>query len=283
MRLTSKGLWDTRHETSAHTPPAKEQARRGLLRKMVDQARLAQGADIGQSFSSHAFYKLLKAYLPVRSDWSAIEIGAAPGGNLVKLHRDFGYQPYGVEFSHTGVLRTQENFRQHGLDPAHIMEADLSDKTFQESCKDRFDVVFSLGFIEHFDPAVDVVGLQTNLLKPGGFLVCEIPNMRGAFYPFLRLFARDHLRLHNCAIMRKGPFRRLFEPFGLDIKFCGYIGALSFQGSWLRHEHSLRGYAAGVLDRLQDMLDHGMFLFWPHRFPACRLSASLLFIGQRVS
>ena len=283
MRLTTKELWDSRHEISARSTGMDEQAREGWIRKSVDNARRRQGAEIGQSYGSFAFHRLLKTHLPIRSDWSAIEIGSAPGGNLVALHRDFGYQPYGVEYSHTGVLLTQETFRKHGFDPANVIEADLFDQVFQSHFQKRFDIVFSLGFIEHFDPPDKVVALHVNLLRPGGYLVCQIPNMQGAFYPFLWLFARDHLKLHNCTIMRKAQFRRVFEPFGLDVKFCGYVGALQFHGSPLRHERSLRGYAAGALDSLQDILDHCMFMFYRGHFPGSCLSASLVFIGQRVS
>ena len=170
-----------------------------------------KGLKVGQGYNDFAFHKLLKAHLPVCPDWSAIEIGSSPGNNLVKLHRNFGYKPYGVEYSHLGVLLTRETFRRHGFDTANVIEADLFDQKFQNRFQGRFDVVFSLGFIEHFDPPDEVVSLHVNLLKPGGFLVCQIPNLRGACYPFLWLCARDHLKLHNCSLMRKSSFRRIFD------------------------------------------------------------------------
>jgi len=201
----------------------------------------------------------------------------------VNLNRDFGYQPYGVEYSHAGVLLTQETFRKHGFSPRNVVEADLFDQRFQDSHKAKFDVIFSQGFVEHFNPPDEVVSLHVNLLKPGGFLVCTIPNLRGVCYPLLRVCARDHLELHNCTIMRKESFARVFASFDFDVKYCGYVGALDLHVSQFRHERSLRGVTAKALDRLQDIIDHCMFLFCRGYFPRFRLSSDLVFVGRRVS
>jgi SAM-dependent methyltransferase len=246
----------------------------------MDNARLKQGAQVGQSYNSFAIHKLLKAHLPVRPDWSVIEIGSAPGRNLVDLHHSFGYQPYGVEYSHAGVILTRETFRKHGFDVAHVIEADFFDQEFQNRFRSSFDVAYSEGFIEHFDPPDEVVRLHVNLLRPGGFLVCTIPNLRGVCYPFLRLCASDHLRAHNCAIMRKREFRHLFEPLGLQVRFCGYVGGFDLHAVPLNHEHSVRGFVAAAMDRIQDMIDHPMFLCYKGGFPESRLSANLAFVGQ---
>ena len=83
-----------------------------------------------------------------------------------------------------------------------------------------------------------------------------------------------------CERIRSGVF---FEPFGLEVNFCGYIGACQFYGASLKHERSLRGVAASAIDRFQDVLDHSIFLFCRGNFPESRLSASLVFVGRRIS
>ncbi|MFX0204228.1 MAG: class I SAM-dependent methyltransferase, partial [Candidatus Hodarchaeota archaeon] len=260
MKLTTKQFWDSRHEAYSELPVSNAKARKGLIRKIVDNARLKQGAYVNQSYSSFLFDRLLKAHMPIRPDWSVIEIGSAPGSNLVNLNRNFGYKPYGVEYSHAGVVLTQETFRKHGFNADNVIEADFFEEEFQNKFRSTFDVVFSRGFIEHFDRPDEVVRLHINLLKPGGYLVCTIPNLLGTSYPYFRLCANDILKSHNCSIMRKDVFRRIFEPFGLEVKFCGYIGALQFGGCLSSSESSLRNYIAAVLERIQDILDHCMFL-----------------------
>jgi len=267
MRLTKKKFWNSRHETHAPSTMINVQARRGLFRQVVDNARCRRGAKVGQSYGNFAKQNLLKAHLPVRPDWSVIEIGCAPGNNLVDLHHMFGYKPYGIEYSHSGVISTLDTFRRYGFDTANVIEADFFDQEFHNRFRGNFDVVFSGGFIEHFDPPDEVLNLHVNLLKTGGYLICIIPNLLGMFYPFLWLCARDVLKAHNCKLMRKSAFRHIFEPFGLDAKFCGYVGAFQFYGLSLKKEPNLRGVVAALLDRFQDILDHCMFLFHRGDFP----------------
>lgn len=283
MRLTTEQFWNSRHESHGRSTKLNMQARKGLFRQFVDNARRRRGAQVGQSYADFAMQKLLKAHLPVRPDWRVIEIGCAPGDNLVNLYRMFGYEPYGIEYSHSGVISTLETFRKYGFNAANVIEADFFDQEFHDRFRGNFDVVFSGGFIEHFDPPDEVLRLHVNLVKTGGYLVCIIPNLLGMFYPFLWLCARDVLRAHNCKLMKKTIFRRIFEPFGLDVKFCGYVGAFQFYGSSLRKEGSVRGVAASLLDRVQDVLDLCMFLFHRGDFPESRLSACLVFVGQRTS
>lgn len=282
MKLTIRQFWDSRHEAHAKATGINVKARKGLIRKIVDDARLRQGAQVGQCYTKFAINNLLRTHLPVRPDWSVIEIGCAPGNNLVDLHHMFGYEPYGIEYSHSGFISTLETFRRYGFNTANVFESDFFDQEFQNRFRGKFDVVFSAGFIEHFDPPDEVLNLHVNLLKPSGYLICTIPNLFGLSYPFLWLCARDCLTAHNCKLMSKSTFRRSFELLDFDIKFCGYVGAVGFHTSSLENESSLRGVVVSLLDRFNDILDHCMFLFYRGDFPKSRLSGSLAFVGRRV-
>jgi len=78
MKLTAKELWDERHTVRAGSLGTENRTRKGLIRKIVDDARHKQGAQIGQSYSRFLLERLLKAHLPIRPDWTAMEIGCAP-------------------------------------------------------------------------------------------------------------------------------------------------------------------------------------------------------------
>jgi len=283
MKLTKKRFWDQRSENN-HRSTDHHKVREGMFRQFVDNARRRRGAQPGQSYSDFAVYNLLRSHLPVRPDWSVIEIGCAPGRNLVHLQHMFGYEPYGIEYSHPGVISTLQTFHEHGFNTANVIEADFFDQKFHSRFKGSFDVVFSTGFIEHFDPPCDVLGLHVNLLRSGGYLICIIPNLRGLFYPLIWLCAHDLVKMHNCNLMRKKVFSSVFEPLGLDVEFCGYVGALQFYGqSFLKSKGGLCGVAASLLGRLQDVLDHFMFLsVYRGDFPESPLSANLIFVGKRI-
>ena len=52
-----------------------------------------------------------------------------------------------------------------------------------------YDVVYSLGLIEHFVDRVSIVERHVRLARPGGLLILGVPNFRGLTGWFLRTFA----------------------------------------------------------------------------------------------
>ena len=54
--------------------------------------------------------------------------------------------------------------------PIKVYERDLFSENFYKDMQ-LFDIVYSLGFVEHFDELNIVVKKHTELLKPGGILV----------------------------------------------------------------------------------------------------------------
>ena len=47
--------------------------------------------------------------------------------------------------------------------------------------QDHFDLVFSLGFIEHFTDTTEVIQRLRQLAKPGGVVLTMIPNFKGLY------------------------------------------------------------------------------------------------------
>lgn len=159
---------------------------------------------------------------------SVVEIGSAPGEHLVKLSETFGLVPYGIEYSQAGVDVNRAVFAAHRLDPGNVLHMDLFSDECLASCRERFDVVVSRGFIEHFQEPARVVDRHLELLKPGGLLVVTIPNLRGLNGALTRLFHKELIPMHNLAIMSKTPFARLFDGAQVQPLTCDYVGTFSF-------------------------------------------------------
>ncbi|MFQ5428676.1 MAG: class I SAM-dependent methyltransferase [Phycisphaerae bacterium] len=282
-RLVDREFWDARHAAGIGAAVSAAPAPRGgFVRRLFDAARTSLGAEPRTSYAEYLVWQTFRSHLPVRSDWRAIEIGSAPGRNLVRLHRWFNYEPFGVEYSPTGAEQTREALRRSGFDAAHVIEADFFSPDFQQRHRGRFDLVLSRGFIEHFDDPASVVAAHVALLRRGGILVCTVPNLLSAAYPFLALFGRDLLRAHNRRIMRLRRFQALFEGCDLETRHCGYRGLCQFFGVSLRTEDSLRGRLAGAMDRAGDLMNHGMFLLLRGRAVETRWSPHLVYIGQKT-
>ncbi len=167
-------------------------------------------------------------YLPKTSGLKILEIGSAPGGNLVKFHRIFGYEPFGVDYSQKGAELNRKKFKTAGLSQNNVIFADFMSDAFQRAHQERFDIAYSRGFIEHFSDTKEVVEKHLNVLSRGGYLIVIIPNLRGINYCFQRLFNKEVIAMHNLAIMDKIKFHGLFPTSYLEELYCNYFGTFNF-------------------------------------------------------
>ena len=105
-------------------------------------------------------------HLPKRSDWSAIEIGACPGSNLLTLACSHGYHPVALDFL-PAVQHLPAAFRKHGVEDLEVMQEDF----FSLPENRLFNVVMSFGFIEHFNDAEAVLRKHWALVEDNGYLI----------------------------------------------------------------------------------------------------------------
>jgi SAM-dependent methyltransferase len=152
-----------------------------------------------------------------------MELGSAPGRNLLLWRRQFGYEVFGVDFSAGGIAVQRRVLSRLGIDESHSILGDFMAPSFRRAYADAFDVVFSGGVIEHFSDPREVVRAHLDVLKPGGTLVVIIPNIAGIYR---HLLTPEVIAVHNVAIMKLSSFRELFALPGLDRRYCAYYGGL---------------------------------------------------------
>ena len=159
---------------------------------------------------------------------SLLEIGCASGDILERM-QDSGYRGVrGIEISREAC----EHAWDRGLDVFH--------GTLDEfETEDRFDLVFMSHVIEHvLDPLATAAKIRS-LLKPGGLLYLETPNVRSLD---ARLWKRRWGLIHyprHLYLFDRATLRRLLEGAGLvdvrvasEINSCGW--ALSVQSELRR-------------------------------------------------
>src|SRR5262245_25117571 len=145
-----------------------------------------------------------------------VEIGSAPGEFLVRFSNQYRCIPYGIEYSEVGVDVNRATFERHGFDPRNVIHADFFDDALRERYAEYFDVVFSKGFIEHFTDLGPLIQRHLDLLKPGGYLLVDVPNFRGMNNPLARFFDRGAIPRHNLEIMEHAAFSKLFDRPDLE-------------------------------------------------------------------
>jgi SAM-dependent methyltransferase len=114
---------------------------------------------------------------------SSAELGCGTGLVSRGLHDRHGFSSgLLVDFSAEAIKLATQNARNRNI---RVVHADLL--TWETG--QRFDLVFSIGLIEHFlGEALDaVVRKHAALLKPGGHVLIIVPR-RSFFWPVLKLF-----------------------------------------------------------------------------------------------
>ena len=167
---------------------------------------------------------LYPAHLPKAKGLKIIEIGSAPGTNLVRHHKTFGSEPYGVEYAEAGANLNRAVFSQNGINPNNVIRADFFSEEFMARYEGYFDVVVSRGFIEHFTEMDNVIKAHLRLLKPGGKLIVTIPKLTGAPNLLFRLFNPEVIPMHNLNIMNRQAFAALFQRQELQQQYCNNYG-----------------------------------------------------------
>ncbi len=154
-----------------------------------------------------------------------VEIGCAPGRWLAYCNEQYGLDVAGYESSPAGAAKTRENLAFQGV-RAELIEADvMSDRRRSAS----FDLVMSMGLIEHFDDPGAVVKQHARLAKPGGLIILEVPNLRGLTLALLRRTESPLLAFHNLDVMNDKVLRALARAAGLEVVEIRYIGGFEPQ------------------------------------------------------
>ena len=221
-RLTEQSYWnnvytETKLQPKTTTITPEKTGVKGFLKHHLDK--------YWRDYSDYLEWDVLyEAHLPKTKGLKIIEIGSAPGTNLVRLLQTFGYEPYGVEYAEAGANLNREVFSQHGLNPNHVIRADFFSESFLTRYEGTFDLVISRGFIEHFTEMEHVMKAHLRLLKPGGILIITIPKLTGVPNLLFRLFNPTVIPMHNLKIMNRNAFAALFQRAELRTQYCNYYG-----------------------------------------------------------
>src|ERR1035441_4939769 len=86
----------------------------------------------------------------------------------------------------------------------------------------RYDLVFSQGFVEHFDDYKLVVQKHEALAAPGGLVVIIVPNLTHLHRVLCGHFAPEILSVHRFPLMHAEVLRKTLEDTGLEVMHCEY-------------------------------------------------------------
>jgi len=174
--------------------------------------------------SNHPIRQWIEREVPNTTSDSCIEIGCYPG-KFLSVFGEKGYELNGID-SFPGVGALSDWFKSNGYRCNHIYQADFL--TFKSPIK--YDLVCSFGFIEHFENWSEILDKHLELLKTGGRIIIDVPNLNSPVYYFLyKLFEPSVLRNHVLSSMDLAAIRVALVAKGCRIDYSGYIGHFYFR------------------------------------------------------
>ena len=169
------------------------------------------------------FAEIFEKHLKRDPSKTVLEVGCAGGEYLCYMAKKFAFVPWGVDYSDE-IKKTNELFVFNGLPEPSLYQGDF----FNWRPDRAFDVVFSIGFIEHFEDTRGVIQKHVDLLAPGGKLIITLPHFAHLQYVFHWLLDRENLRVHNTRMMRLPAIRRALEGLPVRLEHLDYYQTFGF-------------------------------------------------------
>ncbi len=157
----------------------------------------------------------IKSYLKV------LEIGGANGNFLKNIYCLGNCRIASIDFSKKGNKLLKENLEKDNIEPYKIITADV----LNYSVKDKFDIVYSLGFIEHFNNPELVIKSHLKFLKKNGLLILGLPDLSNLNGILLKNLDRDFYNKHNIKIMNSKYFFNIQRKINCKLIFFKKISS----------------------------------------------------------
>ncbi len=162
------------------------------------------------SVGSRNLHRLFRQY--IRPGMQFLEIGCAPGKQLAYIGKYLGASISGLDYSENGIELSRRLLHKLNIE-GDLRCEDIFSTSFRP---ETFDVVYSLGVIEHFDDPRNIVRQHMELLKPMGISLILVPNYGGIYGRLQRYFDPENLTIHNTAIMSPNIIEKL-APVDLSV------------------------------------------------------------------
>lgn len=156
------------------------------------------------------------SYLPKNLDGknkSFIEIGGFPGTMSIYFHKKFGFNVSLLDFYiDPTMVQKMEQTNEMKEGSITCIESDF----FTFHSEQKYDFVFSLGFIEHFEDTFDVIKRHVDLLNPQGTLLIILPNFLGINGWIQKVFDRKNYVAHHLDSMVIKNLRQIMNQLNLS-------------------------------------------------------------------
>ena len=204
---------------------------------------------------------VFERFLPPEPRLSVLEVGGAPGQYAAYVARRLGHAVTIFDSSRIGCAKARENFELLGLS-VDVVEGDMFDPPAELP---KFEAVFSLGLIEHFEDVVAAVRAHVELAAPGGLLLLGVPNLAGVNGSLMRRLSPQFLSKHHPKATYEATWDRFEGTLGLQRLFRSHVAGFDPSMFWRCESGALGNRAlAELLRRLSRLSEWKRARFLRH-------------------
>lgn len=122
-----------------------------------------------------------------------LEVGCAMSHWLPYFANEHNMQITGLDYSEIGCEKENELLKMYGIEGT-IVFGDMFSPP--EHLLEQFDLVYSMGVVEHFEDTKACIQALQKFLKPGGVIVTEIPYLKGFIGKVQKIVGREVYDIH---------------------------------------------------------------------------------------
>lgn len=224
------------------------------------------------------FEEIVNNYVDWGSIKSYMEIGGAPGTIMSYMYHEHGLDVSTIDFCDPHIL--SDLLSGNSIKNYHIYNEDFSNTDIKKHHK-KYDLVASWGFVEHFEleESDKFIQKHKDMVSDNGYLIIELPNIRGFNWLLYRIMNNELLKIHNTktmdiaflksAVEKGGQFGILYGNYYLT-SFLEYSSTNEFF-----ERHKLIKSVFGVLKKLFAFLKL-------NNIPNRLFSPYIVFIAKRI-
>ncbi len=171
------------------------------------------------------FHDVIEQYIPKKDNLSFIEIGGFPGQWAIFFAKYWSANSTLLDrYIDRKVIKDLSE--SNSVNNLNIIEGDV----FELEVDQKFDVVMSAGFIEHFSDVDSVVNKHVEYLKPDGKLILSVPNLLGLNGLLQKIIDRETYDTHYMETMYDENLESIVSSRNLEVEYISYYGKF---GCWL--------------------------------------------------
>lgn len=153
-----------------------------------------------------------------------LEIGCFPGRYLAVMG-ELGFELNGIDLTPRVDPEMKTWLQDQGYRVGRIVRGDF----FADHGGAKYDVVYSVGFLEHFTDWESVLRRHAELVADGGMLLLNVPNFTGWFQRFFhKAVDRENFERHHLGAMNPSAWKAEIEKQGFRVLELGYFDRLDF-------------------------------------------------------